>query len=115
MTSSVNVVITSAEGRGYVFICACLSVYPPGFSESCERVLLKFLQGGLWLKDRSINFGGDQDDDPIPGIFKECLPRDALCALRIATVSRPSARTSFRPSVTLTYRGSIGWTSSKLI
>jgi len=40
------------------------------------------------------------------------LPRDACSAKRgIAVVSRPSVR----QSVTLTYRGHIGWTSSKLI
>jgi len=48
------------------------------------------------------------------------LPRDARSAKRgIAIVSRPSVclsvRPSVRPFVTLTYRGHIGWTSSKLI
>ena len=48
------------------------------------------------------------------------LPRDARSAKRgIAIVSRPSvslsARLSVSPSVTLTYRERIGWTSSKLI
>ena len=44
------------------------------------------------------------------------LPRDAHSAKRgIAIVSRPSVCLSIRPSVTLTYRGHIGWTSSNLI
>ena len=44
------------------------------------------------------------------------LPRDAHSAKRgIAIVSRPSDCPSVCPSVTLTYRGHIGWTSSKLI
>jgi len=53
------------------------------------------------------------------GVFT-FLPRDARSAKRgIAIVSRPSVRPSVcpsvRPSVTLTYRGHIRWTSSKLI
>ena len=45
-------------------------------------------------------------------IINQFLPRDTRSAKRgIATVSRPSVR----PSVTLTYREHIGWTSSKLI
>jgi len=44
------------------------------------------------------------------------VPRDACSAKRgIARLSRLSVCLSVCPSVTLTYRGRIGWTSSKLI
>jgi len=41
-----NLIITSAEEGGYVFGSVCLSVcLPSDYSQTCERILTKFLGG----------------------------------------------------------------------
>ena len=37
--------VTSAEEGGYVFGSVCLSVCPSDYSQTCERILTKFLEG----------------------------------------------------------------------
>jgi len=42
-----HMLITSAEEGGYVFGAVCLSVCPLDYSQTCERILMKFFGGVL--------------------------------------------------------------------
>ena len=74
-------IITSAEEGGYVFgaVClslclslclfVCLSVCPSDYSQTCERILTKFLVGvGHGPRTKWYNFGGDPDHASDPGV-----------------------------------------------
>ena len=54
---------------GYVFGAVCLSVCPSDYSQTCERILMKFFGGvGHSSRTKWYNFGGDPDHASDPGV-----------------------------------------------